>query len=128
MHTNWRRLFTLMLGAIALTASATPSYVHEAGKDMIDTIMRGRNETAEAEIRHTISSSLKRNASRRDIEEFFANVGWRYTFDDFNSRYQLIVREVSKDPAVDQAIVIYIYVDREGRFTTFETVDSFTAP
>lgn len=51
-----------------------------------------------------------------------------YSYDSFSKRYQSIIRNVSPDPKVDQAIVIHLYVDDEKRFTKEEVRDSFTAP
>ena len=75
-----------------------------------------------------IKDELVVGAAANDIEAFFEERGLPYTYDRFAKRYQSIIRDVSSDPKVDQAIVIYIYVDDEKQFIREEVIDSFTTP
>jgi hypothetical protein len=78
------------------------------------------------EVRSSIDRALATGASAADIEQFFRQHDLPYTYDRFAKRYQSIIRDVSPDPTVDHAIVIYIYVDDAKTFTKAEVRDSFT--
>ena len=78
------------------------------------------------EVRSSIEQTLGVGSSAADIELFFREHNLPSTYDRFAKRYQSIIRDVSDDPNVDHAIVIYIYVDDAKTFTRAEVRDSFT--
>jgi hypothetical protein len=80
------------------------------------------------DVKSMIAAELPRGASAEAVEAFFQRHELPYSYDRFSRRYQSIIRDVSRTPGVDQAIVIYLYVDGEKRFTTAEVRDTFTAP
>lgn len=75
-----------------------------------------------------INSELPVGSSSQQIEQFFQKHGLPFSYDRFSKRYNSIIRNVSPQPNTDHAIVIYLYVDDEGKFTRAEIRDSFTAP
>jgi hypothetical protein len=81
-----------------------------------------------AEVRAAIESELFVGANSRQIEAFFAQRQIVFSYDRFNRRYSGIIRDVAVDNAIDQDVVIYIYVDNQRRFEHAEVEDSFTAP
>ena len=85
------------------------------------------NKTKAEEVRGLIAIELKVGASSHDIEEFFKRHKIGYSYDRFAHRYQGIIRSVDDSRIVDQAVLIYIYVDEEKVFVSSEVRDSFTA-
>lgn len=79
-------------------------------------------------VRVLIESELALGASSQEIESFFNRHSLPFGFDRYANRYYGIIRDVSPDPGVDQAIVIYLNVDELKRFKSAEVRDSFTAP
>jgi hypothetical protein len=92
------------------------------GEDMLE----GRNETKAEEVRQLIASELQIGAEALTIEAFFKRHDIAFSYDRFAQRYQAIIRDVASAPKVDQAIIIYIYVDDQKRFARSEVNDSFT--
>ena len=85
------------------------------------------NKTKTEEVRVLIANELEAGASSHEIEEFFERHQIGYSYDRFFHRYQGIIRDVDDSRVVDQAVLIYIYVDEEKSFTSSEVSDSFTA-
>lgn len=88
----------------------------------------GGDQVTTEKVRMMIKNELAVGSSSQDIEQFFKTHNLVFSYDKFSKRYQSIIRNVSPDPGVDQAIVIYLYVDDEKKFTREEVRDSFTAP
>ena len=86
------------------------------------------NETKAEEVRQLIADELELGASSELIEEFFEKNAITYSYDRFASRYQAIIRDIANGPGGDQAVVIHVKVDDQGRFVSAEVRDSFTAP
>ena len=66
-------------------------------------------------------------ASSYEVEAFFKRHNIGYSYDRFYQRYQAIIRDVDDSWIVDQAVIIYVYVDEEKSFVSSEVRDSFTA-
>jgi hypothetical protein len=79
-------------------------------------------------IRVMIERGLPLGASRNDVEAFLSRQKLPFSFDRFQNRYQSIIRDVPHRASVDYAIVIYIYLDDVGGFSSAEVRDSFTRP
>lgn len=95
----------------------------EGDDNMLGNIDKERAE----QTRRLIADELAVGAAPQAIEEFFLRHGIAYSYDRFAHRYQAIIRGVSPDPRVDQAVSIFIYVDDQGRFVRAEAHDTFTA-
>lgn len=89
-------------------------------------IENGMNKEKAEEVRRLIDAELHFGTDSQEIEAFFERHGITYSYDRFQHRYQAIIRDVS--PALDQAVVIYIYIDEAGCFKHFEVHNSFTTP
>ena len=71
---------------------------------------------------------LKVGDSQQKIEAILSKEKIEFSFDDFNQRYQCIIRDPSASkPKGYHSIVIYVYVDSERRYTKHEARDSYTA-
>lgn len=79
--------------------------------------------TAE-EVEHRINEELKAGDGADEIEAYFKNEGLSVSYDEFNSRYQSIIRHPESNY---HAITIYIYVDKDGNFVKAEANDSYTS-
>ncbi len=79
------------------------------------------------EVAELINNELSAGTHADQIEQFFKRNEWVFSYDWIRQRYQGIIRDVSANPTVDHAIVIYIYVDESKRFVRSEVRDSFTA-
>ncbi len=75
-----------------------------------------------------INNELAVGSSSQDIEQFFKTHDLPFSYDKYAKKYHSIIRNVSPDPKVDQAIDIDLYVDDEKKFTKEEVRDTFTAP
>lgn len=74
-----------------------------------------------------IEESLDVGAGQKEIERFLEDNEIIYSYDDFNKRYQCIIRDPSpKKPTGYHSIVIHIYVDEEMQFKRAEVRDSYT--
>ncbi len=85
------------------------------------------NKSKAEEVRVLIANELKLGASSAEIEEFFNRHKIDYSYDRFFDRYSGIIRDVTNSKVVDQAILIYIYVDEDKSLRSSEVSDSFTA-
>lgn len=85
------------------------------------------NETKALEVRELIASELRVGSTSEEIEAFFNKHEIDFSYDRFSERYQGIIRNVSDNKEVDQAVTIYIYVDKQKQFKSSEVNDSFTA-
>ena len=77
-----------------------------------------------SEVVSQIEASLGPGDNSEKIEAYFAEQELGASFDRFNQRYQSIIRHPDSNY---HAIVIYVYVDKEHRFTRAEANDSYTA-
>ena len=80
------------------------------------------------EVKRLIAEELYVGAPRGEIEAFFERHRIGYSYNRFGNRYQAIIRDVSGEPLVDQAVSISVFLDDAGRFIGSEVVDTFTAP
>jgi len=100
-----------------------------AACDAEDEIVLGEyDQDKSTEVRELMAAELNVGDAASSIESFFERNDISFSYDRFAQRYQAIIRDVSSDPNVDQAIVIYVAVDDEKRLLSFEVKDSFTAP
>lgn len=76
-----------------------------------------------SEVEQKISSELSPGDGYGKIEAYFEKEGLPFSYDEFNSRYQSIIRETDSS---FHAIVIYVYVDGDRNFIKAETIDSYT--
>ena len=76
-----------------------------------------------SEVLDRIESSLRPGDNAEKIEAYFDQQQLDASFDRFNQRYQSIIRHPKSNY---HAIVIYIYVDEERRFTRAEAKNSYT--
>ena len=86
------------------------------------------NETKAADVRVLIANDLRVGSTSSEIENFLKRNKINYSYDRFSKRYQGIIRDVSDNKNIDQAVTIYIFVDEEKSFKSSEVRDSFTAP
>ena len=99
-----------------------------AGCDMGETMMLGDyNKTIATEIRELIANELRVGSTSHEIESFFRKHEIDHSYNRFAERYKGIIRDISGNEKVDQAVVIHIYVDDEKAFKSSEVYDSFTA-
>ena len=77
-----------------------------------------------AEVLNQIEASLGPGDSSERIEAYFAQRGLGASFDRFQQRYQSIIRHPDSNY---HAIVIYVYVDEDRRFTRAEAYDTYTS-
>ena len=90
-------------------------------------VLSGVNEKKAEEVKILIEAELRVGSTSDEIEHFFNEHHIVFSYDRFSERYQGIIRDVSDDDEVDQAITIYIYLDKEKLFKLLEVEDSFTA-
>jgi len=79
-----------------------------------------------ADIQNQLSSSLQDGSTRADVEAALDKLHIGYSFDKYASRYHGIIRNAGGP--MDHAVVVYVYVDKDGRFTRLEARDSYTGP
>ena len=84
------------------------------------------DKIAAEDVRVAIEGKLTVGADTNRIESFFERHDLPYDYDRYANRYQSIIRDVSRFPWVDKAIVIYIYVDHEKKFVRAEVRESLT--
>jgi hypothetical protein len=118
----------LIIAKWAVVAVMITAAVIAPGCSSEKDILEGRNVVIAQETENLIASELAEGANQAAIEEFFRRHNIPFTFDDFASRYQAIIRDVSDDPRAKQSVIIYIYVDEEHRLLRTEVFDSFTVP
>lgn len=89
---------------------------------------RGIDRVTAERTKMLIESELRLGARAQEVEHFFDRHDLSYSYDKFAKRYQSIIRNVSSSRWIDQAIVIYIYidVDNDAGFTNAEVRNSFT--
>ena len=90
-----------------------------------ETDSKGMNRDIAPKVRRLIEDNLQVGASSEEIEAFLAKHFGGGSYDRFNRSYNAIIRDVPHDPKVDQAVLIYIYVDENKRFVRSEVKDSF---
>jgi hypothetical protein len=90
----------------------------------------GEQVTVET-VKAMIQEELPVGASSADIEKFLEKHGLQYTFDKYHNPpgYSSIIRNVSKYILGHKSILIFLYVDEQGRFTSSEvTLVASAAP
>lgn len=90
-------------------------------------MLGGINEEKSEEVKQLITDELYVGASSDVIETFFKKHNITYSYNRFSVRYNAIIRDVSSDPKVDQAVSIYIYLDDEKQFKSSEVRNTFTS-
>lgn len=80
------------------------------------------------QLREAASKELSVGSSDKVILGYLQRHKIKYSFDRFLRRYQGIFREVESEPGVDCAVQIYIYVDKDGAYSSSEFVATFTGP
>lgn len=94
----------------------------------VDSDQENTLKISKEQVEQLIKDGLSQGDSQSKIEQFLVDQGIVYSYDKYSSRYQGIIRDVSKESNFDQAIVIHIYVDDEKRFLDSEVRYSYTAP
>ena len=89
-------------------------------------MFKGMNRDIAHEIRQLIEDHLQVGMPSEKIEAFLSKHFNGGSFDRFNRSYNAIIRDVAHDPNLDQAVVIYLYVDDTKSFVRSEVFDSFT--
>ena len=80
------------------------------------------------DVEKLIQNNLRVGDSSAAIEAFLDNQKIAHSYDDFNKRYQCIIRDPSpKYPKGRHSIVIHIYVDKNKNYERVEVRNSFTA-
>lgn len=87
----------------------------------------GMNQKIAQETRELIERELEPGASRSDVEAFLERHSIEFAFDRHTSRIQAIIRDVAENPDIDQAVLIHLYFDEDGKFVGAEVKDSFTS-
>lgn len=77
-----------------------------------------------SEVVTQIEASLRPGDSSEKIEAYFTQQELSASFDRSQQRYQSIIRHPESNY---HAIVVYVYVDKERRFTRAEANDSYTS-
>lgn len=80
--------------------------------------------TTAKEVEALLRDRLEPGASKAQIEGVLTDLDITYSFDDFNRRYQGIVR--NPNGSNYHAVVIHIYIDTTGHMTRLEVRDSYT--
>jgi hypothetical protein len=80
----------------------------------------------------TVDEILRRELqvgdSQQKIEAILSKAKIEYSFDEFNQRYQCIIRDPSASkPKGYHSIVVHVYVNSERRYLKHEARDSYTA-
>ena len=76
-----------------------------------------------SDVERKISGMLNPGDSPEKIEVYFEKEGLPFSYDEFSSRYQSIIREANSN---HHAIVIHVYVDEDQNFIKVEANDSYT--
>ena len=92
------------------------------------TSCNGGDNGASEQVDQLIKKHLELGDSSLEIESFLKDNEVMFTYDKYAKRYQCIIRDASSDGRLDSAIVIYLYVDEQKRFTRSEVIESFTSP
>lgn len=71
-----------------------------------------------------LNKSLKLGDSRKTIEKFLQNAGWRISYDKYTRRYNETLH--SERCGTYGAVVIYIYLDDIEGFSRAEASESYT--
>jgi hypothetical protein len=80
-------------------------------------------DTTPEQVKTEISSALRPGASSTDIEAYFQGRGLEFSYDQYLSRYQAIIRHPKSN---FHAITIHIVVDQQKRYVSVEAEDSYT--
>ncbi len=83
-------------------------------------------QTNAADVKVKLESALEPGADQANIEAYLQSENLPFSYDEFRSRYQSIIRD--SGTFIDHAVVIYVYVDENRRFLRVETHDSYTGP
>ncbi|SDU32184.1 hypothetical protein [Halopseudomonas salegens] len=85
------------------------------------------HQTTSKQVENKIRESLAIGDPQSDIESFMESHNIGFTYDDFMSRYQGIIRDPSSfKPKGYHSMVIHIYVDDSQAFERAEVRDSYT--
>lgn len=109
---------------LTLLLVAGQSACTDGNEDMLGNVDKEHAE----QVRRLIAGELAVGAAPQVIEDFFQRHKVPYTYDRFAHRYQAIIRNVSPDSRVDQAVSILVHVNHQKRFVRAEVHDTFTAP
>ena len=80
--------------------------------------------TKAEDVEKRLNASLKIGASINEVESTLVRLEIEYSFDKYASRYQGIIRDTGGP--MDHAVVVYVYMDENGKLTMVETHDSYT--
>ena len=111
--------FTLLRAAMTLSVVLVGGCSDNAGSAHADDLPLAHQVQVE------FSAALKPGDSAEKIEAFLGNRGLGFSYDEFQNRYQAVIRSEKTD---FHAIQIYVNVDAEKRFLSVEAFDSYTMP
>jgi hypothetical protein len=78
------------------------------------------------DVEKQLNATLKVGASINEVESTLGRLNIEHSFDKYASRYQGIIRNTGGP--MDHAVVVYVYMDDNGKLTMVETHDSYTGP
>lgn len=78
------------------------------------------------EVQANLESSLAIGASRNEVEAVLGRLNIDHSYDKYASRYQGIIRNAGGP--MDHAIVVYVYMNQDGKLTRVEAHDSYVGP
>lgn len=77
-------------------------------------------------VKQTVDSELKVGMERDAVEQVLLKHQMTCSFDKYANAYQCIIRDVSRLPFVDKAIVAKFFFDADVRYVKEEVYASFT--
>ena len=77
------------------------------------------------DVRKALTEKLNVGDESLAIEQVLVSNSIQFTYDRFANRYQGIIRDPKSDA---HAVVVYVNVDKERRFLSCETHDTYTMP
>jgi len=64
--------------------------------------------------------------SRETIERVLKSKGIRFSYDEFQQRYQSNIK--GNNCLFDKSILLFVYLDKSGRMSRIETQEAYTMP
>jgi len=78
------------------------------------------------DVRKQLVSQLKPGDARKMADVALRDVGANFSYDEFQNRYQAIIRDAGCGP--DEAILIFVSFDKQGLVSAIEVSESYTYP
>ena len=84
------------------------------------------DEPSAEKIEQQLVGALHTDATKTEVEAVLNSLNIEHSFDKYASRYQGVIRNTGGP--MDHAIVVYVYMDENGKFRSVEAHDSYTGP